>query len=396
MTRKAAAFGCHNIHDLREAARRFLPRGLFEFIDRGAEDELCLERDVAAFRRVRLLPRVLRDVSRADPAGELLGGPAAFPLAVAPTGGAGMVRHHGDLLLARAAAAAGVPFAISSASNMEVEQICRAGGRLWFQLYLWEDRSLSMAVVERARAAGCEALVVTADIPVSPNREYNRRNGFASPFRLGFGNAADILSHPRWFTAVMLRYLREGGMPAQANLPRPLAHAVTREAAPRARFRGDSLTWDEVARMRDGWPGRFVLKGLLRPDDAERAVALGVDGIVVSNHGGRSLDCAAATLEALPDVVAAVSGRAEVLVDSGVRRGSDIAKALALGARGVLAGRAPLYGLAAGGQAGVEYALDLLKEEFVRTMGLCGARDLSELDAGLLWRSPAEIPAGPS
>lgn len=380
----SGAFGCHNIHELREKARRFLPRGLFEFIDRGAEDELCLDRDVAAFRKVTLLPRVLRDVSAADPATILLGGPAAFPLAVAPTGGAGMVRHHGDLHLARAAAAAGVPFTISSASNMEVEAICAAGGRLWFQLYLWEDRALSMAVVDRARAAGCEALIVTVDIPVSPNREYNQRNGFASPFRLRPGNAADILSHPRWFVRVMLRYMRAGGMPMQANLPKAFRHAVTKQAAPRARFRGDSLTWDEVARMREGWKGKFVLKGILRPDDAARAVALGVDGIVVSNHGGRSLDCAAATLDALPGVVAAAGGKAEVLVDSGVRRGSDIAKALALGAKGVLAGRAPLYGLAAGGQAGVEYALGLLRTEFVRTMGLCGARDVSELDGGLL------------
>lgn len=379
-----SAFGCYNIHDLRDAARRFLPRGLFEFIDRGAEDELCLDRDVEAFRKVTLLPRVLRDVSKADPATTLLGGPSAFPLAIAPTGGAGMVRHHGDLHLARAAAVAGVPFTISSASNMEVEAVCAAGGRLWFQLYLWEDRALSMAVVDRARAAGCEALIVTVDIPVSPNREYNQRNGFASPFRLRPGNAADILSHPRWFASVMLRYMGRGGMPAQANLPKEFRHAVTKQAAPRARFRGDSLTWDEVAKMRESWKGKFVLKGILRPDDAERAVALGADGIVVSNHGGRSLDCAAASLEVLPAMVAAVGGRAEVLVDSGVRRGSDIAKALAFGAKGVLAGRAPLYGLAAGGQAGVEHALGLLKAEFVRTMGLCGARNVSELDAGLL------------
>lgn len=378
------AYGCYNVHDLRQAARRFLPRGLFEFIDRGSEDELCLDRDVAAFAGMKLLPRVLRDVSKANPATTLLGGPSAFPLAIAPTGGAGMVRHHGDLHLARAAAAAGVPFAVSSASNMEVEEICAAGGRLWFQLYLWEDRALSMAVVERARAAGCEALLVTVDIAVSPNREYNQRNGFSSPFRLRPGNAADILSHPRWFASVMLRYMRKGGMPMQANLPKEFRHAVTRQAARPARFRGDSLAWDEVARMREAWPGKFVIKGLMRPDDAERALALGADGIIVSNHGGRSLDCAPATLDALPAVVAAVAGKAEILVDSGVRRGSDIAKALVLGAKGVLAGRAPLYGLAVGGQAGVAHALGLLKAEFVRTMGLCGAREVAEFDAGLL------------
>ena len=381
-------FGCHNIHDLREKARRRLPRALFDFVDRGAEDELCLKRDFAAFAAIKLLPRVLRDVSRVDPSTTLLGGPAAFPLAIAPTGGAGLLWHRGDLHLARAAAGAGVPFIISSASNMEMEAICAAGGRLWFQLYLWEDRELSMSVVERARIAGCEALVVTVDIPVSPNREYNQRSGFSSPFRLRPGNAADILSHPRWLSGVMLRYLREGGMPVQANLPSQLRHRLTKRAAPRARFRGDTLTWDEVARMRDGWPGRFVIKGILRPDDAERAAGLGADAVIVSNHGGRSLDCAMPTLEALPAIVAAIGGKAEVLVDSGVRRGSDIAKALALGARGVLAGRGPLYGLAVGGEDGARFALDIFRTEFVRTMGLVGARDVSELDAGLL-------PAGP-
>lgn len=377
-------FGCYNVDDLYKAARRRLPRGLFDFLDRGTEDELSLALNRDAFRAVKLLPRVLRDVSKVDPSTTMLGGPAAFPLAIAPTGGAGLAWHKGDLHLARAAAKAGVPFTISSASTMEIEDVCAAGGRLWFQLYLWEERALSMAVVDRARAAGCEALLVTIDMPVPPNREYNQRSGFGSPFRLRPGNAVDILSHPRWFMGVMLPYMRSGGMPTQANLPPEYRHKVTKQAARPARFKGDTLTWDEVARMRDNWPGKFVLKGLTRPDDAERAVALGVDGIVVSNHGGRSLDCAVATIDALPGVVAAAGGKAEIFVDSGVRRGTDIAKALVLGATGVLAGRAPLYGLAIGGQPGVEHALGLLRSEFVRVMGLTGARDVSELDAGLL------------
>jgi isopentenyl diphosphate isomerase/L-lactate dehydrogenase-like FMN-dependent dehydrogenase len=382
-------FGCHNVEDLHDAARRRLPRGLFEFLDRGTEDELSLARNRQAFRAVGLLPRVLRDVSKVDPSTRLLGIPAAFPLAIAPTGGAGLAWHEGDLHLARAAAAAGVPFTISSASTMDVEAICAAGGRLWFQLYLWEDRSLSMAVVDRARAAGCEALIVTVDMPVPPNREYNRRSGFASPFRLRPSNVVDILSHPRWFVGVMLRYMRGGGMPTQANLPAEFRHKVTRQAARPARFKGDALTWDDVARIRDKWPGTFLLKGILRPDDAGRAVALGADGVIVSNHGGRSLDCAVPTLDALPGVVAAIGAQAEVFVDSGIRRGSDIAKAIVLGATGVLVGRAPLYGLAIGGQAGAEHAIGLLKSEFVRVMGLCGAAHVPELNAGLLAPMPS-------
>jgi (S)-mandelate dehydrogenase len=375
---------CYNIADLRERARRRLPRGIWEYAERGTEDEWAMARNRAAFERVAFRPRVLRGVQSVDTGTEILGKPSAFPLALAPTGAAGLLWYKGDLALARAAADAGVPFTISSASTMDLEQIAVAGGRIWFQLYYWEDRSLSHAVVDRARDLGCEALLITLDMPVPPNREYIHRNGFGTPFRLNARNALDVLGHPRWLAGVMGRYALDGGVPTQANLPDRLRAKVTKGAPPGALFKQDDLDWDAITVLRDRWPGKLLLKGVLHPEDAERALALGADGVVVSNHGGRALDSSMATLDALPAVVGAVGGRMTVLLDSGVRRGSDVVKALALGADSVLVGRAPLYGLAAAGQAGASRALELLRAETARTMAMLGARGVDEIDSGML------------
>ena len=375
---------CYNIADLRARARRRLPRGIWEYAERGVEDETGMARNRAAFEQVTFRPRVLRGVQAVDPGTTLFGKPAAFPLAVAPTGAAGLMWYQGDLVLARAAAAAGVPFTISSASTMDLEQIAVAGGRLWFQLYLWEDRALSYAVVDRARDLGCDTLFVTLDLPVPPNREYIQRNGFGTPFKLNARNTFDVLTHPRWLAGIMGRYMLAGGIPSQANLPDRLRAKVTRGAPPGALFKQDDLDWDGVRQLRDRWPGNFVLKGILHPEDAARALALGADGVVVSNHGARALDSSVATMAALPSIVDAVGGKMTILLDSGVRRGSDVVKAVALGADGVLAGRAPLYGLAAAGEAGVARALEILRTETVRTMAMLGARTVAEIDSRLL------------
>jgi len=380
----AADLACWNIADLRERARRRLPNGIWEYAERGTEDESGMARNRAAFDRVAFRPRVLRGVQSVDTDAEIFGRPSAFPLALAPTGAAGLLWYKGDLALARAAAAAGVPFTISSASTMDLEQIALAGGRIWFQLYYWEDRSLSHAVVDRARDLGCEALFVTLDMPVPPNREYIYRNGFGTPFRLNARNALDVLGHPRWLVGVMGRYALDGGVPTQANLPDRLRAKVTKGAPPGALFKQDDLDWEAIKVLRDRWPGKLVLKGVLHPEDAESALALGADGVVVSNHGGRALDSAMATLDALPSVAAAVGGKMTVMLDSGVRRGSDVVKALALGADLVLAGRAPLYGLATAGEAGASRALELLRAELARTMAMLGARKVAEIDSRLL------------
>lgn len=375
---------CCNIADLRDMARRRLPRGIWEYAERGTEDELGMGRNRAGFDRVTFRPRVLRGVADVDTSTRILGQRAALPLAIAPTGAAGLLWHDGDLALAKAAADAGVPFTISSASTMDLPLIAKAGGRLWFQLYLWEDKSLSMEVVDRAWDLGCDTLFVTLDMPVPPNREYIRRNGFGTPFRLNARNTLDVLTHPRWLAGVMGRYALQGGIPSQANLPTRLRRSVIKGAPPGALFKQDDLDWDGVRQLRDRWPGKLVLKGVLRADDAELALALGADGVVVSNHGGRALDSSAATLDCLPAIVAAVGGKMTVLLDSGIRRGSDIAKALVLGADAVLAGRAPLYGLAAGGEAGVAHALEIFRAETARTMAMLGARSVDELEPGLL------------
>jgi len=380
----APTFGCWNIADLREKARRRLPLGVWEYVERGVEDEHGLRRNRHALDAVTLKPHVARNVETVDPATNLLGCPASFPLAVAPTGAAGLLWHDGDLALAKAAARIGVPFTVSSASTMDIEQIAQAGGTIWFQLYMWADRSLSHAVVERARDLGCAALVVTLDLPVPPNREYLNRSGLGTPFRLNLTNFTDIMLHPRWLLGVMGRYALSGGIPSQANLPDRLRNKVTQAANPGALFKQDNLDWDELKQLRDRWPGKLVLKGMLRADDAVRAAAMGADAVVVSNHGGRSFDGSVASVDALPDIVAAAGNRIEVLLDSGVRRGSDVVKAVAMGAKGVLAGRAALYGLGAGGEDGVFRALDLLRAETVRSMGMLGVRDISEVDADLL------------
>ena len=378
-----ADLGCYNISDLRERARRRLPLGIWEYAERGVEDECGMARNRAAFDAITFRPRVLRGVETIDTTTEVFGKPLPFPLAVAPTGAAGLMWHKGDLALARAAARAGVPFIISSASTMDLEQILEAGGRQWFQLYLWEDRSLSHKVVDKAWHLGCEALFVTLDLPVPPNREYIQRNGFGTPFRLNARNAFDVLTHPRWLAGVMGRYALEGGIPTQANLPDRLRSKVTKGAPPGALFKQDDLDWDGVRKLRDRWPGKFVLKGILHPEDAERALAMGADGIVVSNHGGRAFDCSMASIEALPAIVDAVGGRMTVFLDSGVRRGSDVVKAVASGADAVLAGRAPLYGLAAYGEPGVARALELLRAETARTMAMLGARSIAEVKMAL-------------
>ncbi|WP_202392989.1 alpha-hydroxy acid oxidase [Alteraurantiacibacter buctensis] len=381
----APDLGCWNIADLRERARARLPRGVWEYLERGVEDETGMARNRAAFDRLQFRPRVLRDVSAIDVSTEVFGRKAALPLALAPTGAAGMMWYQGEAHLARAAAKAGLPFTISSAGTMELEDICAQGGNQWFQLYLWRDRELSYDVVRRAHAAGCEALFVTLDLPVMPNREYLHRNGYGMPVKANRKNVPDMLAHPRWLLGVLGRYLlHDGALPTQSNLPQGLRQSLAKGAKPGAHFKQDDLDPEGIRRLRDLWPGKLVLKGVLHPDDARLALDLGADGVVVSNHGGRALDHSLAAIDALPAIVEAVGGRMTVFLDSGVRRGSDIVKARALGADMVLVGRAALYGLSAGGEAGVTRTLDLLREEVVRTMGMLGARNWDEVGPQVL------------
>ena len=371
-----------SIDDLRAAARRRLPRLVFDFFDGGAESETTLSDNRQAFERVRLLPRALVDVSQVSTRCTVLGAPADYPLAIAPTGGVGYGRHGGDLAIARAAAKHGIPYTLSTSATASIEEVARiAPGRLWFQAYVLKNQDFFHTLIERARAADYEALVITVDLPVGGKRERDVRNGFRTPFRLTHRSFGDVAAHPRWALA-LLRH----GMPVNKNLiglqrdvtsVAGLASAVGRNYDP-------SFDWDRLAQVRDRWPRKLIVKGILRPDDADRLVRLGADAVVVSNHGGRQLDGACATLDALPGVVEAVAGRIPVWLDGGVRRGVDILKARALGAEGVLVGRATLYGAVAAGEAGAHRALQILTEELVRAMKLCGVRSIEDIDETLL------------
>ncbi|MEJ8570481.1 alpha-hydroxy acid oxidase [Microbaculum marinum] len=378
---RSRASKARNIANLREAARKRLPRGIFDFIDGGAEDEVTLQANSAAFGRHRLMPRVLVDVSKPDLRSTILGSGRGLPFAIGPTGGMGFVWPRGDLALARAAADADIPFALSTTSSVSIEDLReRIDGPLWFQSYIFRQCDFTEKLIRRADAADYEALIITVDLPVGGNRERDYRNDFAVPFRLTGRNVLDFALHPEWvYTTLRRGYPRFGNM--EDFVP---SHDSSTVASTVGRNYDPSFSWDGLKRIRDLWPRKLVVKGVVHPGDAAALADLGADAIVVSNHGGRQLDGAPATLDALAAVKAAVSGRADVLLDGGVRRGSDVFKALALGADAVMIGRATLYGLAAAGQFGAERAVSILRQELTRTMQLCGATSIDSIDAQYL------------
>lgn len=371
-----------SIADLRRIAQRRLPRSVFEFIDGGAEDEVTLADNRAAFERIRLVPRVLVDVSQPKLESEILGLPAAAPFVIAPMGSCVLAWPGADLAIARAAASLGIPYTLSTMSTTSLERVAKEiSGRLWFQLYVLRERAFTESLVERARAADYETLVVTVDLPTGGKRERDLRNGISIPLRVDARHCMEALTHPGW-TLGMLR----SGMPQFENVRGLLGQGDPNLtiAAKVGRNLDAAFDWHSLARIRDRWPRKLVVKGVMHPADAARLVDIGVDGIWVSNHGGRQLDGAIASAQALPAVRAAVQGRAPLLIDSGVRRGVDALKAIASGAQAAAVGRAALFGAAAGGEAGVRRALDILIDELARAMQLSGVARLSEADASLL------------
>ncbi len=381
----------YNIHDLRALAQRRLPRVAWDYLERGAEDDVTLAANRTAFERIHFRPSTLVDVSGRSLQHELFGQRYAAPFGIAPTGAAGLYCFDADVALARAAAAAKVPFVLSTASFVAMERVAReAGGNKWFQLYMSKDRTSAEGLVRRALDAGFEALVVTTDVPVGANREYNLRNGFTIPFNINARNVLDGLLHPRWLTQVFLRTLLSSGVPRFQNVDARVGDRIIAKDLSAFRARRDALDWSDIAWLRTLWPRKLLVKGVLTAEDARLAVQHGVDGVVVSNHGGRQLDGAVAALDALPEIVDAVGSQAAVLFDSGVRRGSDIVKALALGADFVFCGRATLYGASVGGEAGVSRALELLHTETDRVMALIGCCSVDTLGRHYL-RMPGAI-----
>jgi (S)-mandelate dehydrogenase len=368
-----------NIEDLRRMARRRLPRIAFDYIEGGVDDEHCLARNEAAFARHPLLPRYLVDVARRDQSAMLFERKYASPFGIAPTGLAGLFRTGADLMLAEAAAAADLPFVMSGASTASLEEAARvAPAHAWYQLYCARDPKISEDMIRRARDAGLGALVLTVDIPVNAKRERNLRNGFALPLHLKARVIAEALTHPAW----LVEYLRHG-MPQFDNWT-PYVQDGGNTNAFFARQTPATVTWRDLETFRRLWPHHLVVKGILHPDDATRAVQAGVDGIWVSNHGGRQLDRAPAALDALAAIRAAVGGRTTLMLDGGVRRGADIVTALCLGAQFVFVGRATLYGAAAGGLPGVRRAIKILRDEIDRVMAQMGCPSLAQLDANCL------------
>lgn len=372
------------IRDLREMARRRLPALVFEYLEGGAEEEITLRRNRAAYDEIALMPRMLRRIGGTSLGGDLLGRPAPIPMAVAPTGFNGLLWPKGDLALARAAAAAGIPFVQSTVSNAPMEQVAAIPGlRHWMQLYVFQSQQAVEMLVSRAEAAGSEALVLTVDGSVFGNRPWDKRN-----YRTGteptLARKLEMLTHPRW----MIDLIRHG-QPVFGTLapmlPEGKGDMVSATGWLRDQMDPD-LDWDRVAWLRRIWPRRLILKGLLAADDVERAIRIGADAVVLSNHGGRQLDGVPSPVEVLEQVAPIAKGHLSLLIDSGIRRGSDIVKALALGADGVLVGRAGLYGLGAAGTPGAMRAHAILREEAERTAALLGCASRAALGPDCLFR----------
>ncbi|HTE15936.1 MAG TPA: alpha-hydroxy acid oxidase [Burkholderiales bacterium] len=372
--------GFYNTADLREAARRRLPKGLFEFMDRGNDDEVAMRENRAAMESIKLSPRVLNDVSVRNQEITLFGKKQKTPVIVAPTGSAGLAWYEGEIALARAAKAHGVPFTLALGSMTKLERVAaEAGGTLWFQFYMWPERKLSHQVIARAKEAGFEALVFTVDTPVAPGREYNLRNGMTIPFKFTSRNTLDVLTHPRWLAGVWLRYMLTSGTPRYQNFPQETQTKITALPMGRSSNFCPNITWNDVRELRRLWPHPLIVKGIQHAHDAVIAADCGADAVVISNHGGRVLDAAPAPILTLPKVVDAVGKRITVIVDSGFRRGADVIKALALGANAVMLGRAPLHGVAAAGEAGARRALQIYRDEVDRVLALVGCTDVAQL-----------------
>lgn len=366
-----------NIADLRRTARRRLPRFLFDYVDGGAYDEKTMRRNEAAFDRWRYRHRVLVDVSARKLGVTLLGRDEALPLALGPTGFAGLLWPQGEIAAARAAEAAGIPFCLSTASICSMEEVRAATTRpFWFQLYVTKDRGITRDLVARADAAGCSALVLTVDIAMRTNRERDARNRFATRSAIGLANWASMMRRPAWCLG-MLRApkARFGNL---ASIP-AAGRGIMSQGEFVARNMDFSINWNDLDWLRGQWKRKLIVKGICHPDDAARAAAAGADALVVSNHGGRQLDSEMATIEALPAVVDRVGDTAEVIFDGGLRRGQNVVKALALGARSCIVGRAFLYGLATAGTPGVARAIDILKDEIDSTISHIGITDVREL-----------------
>jgi L-lactate dehydrogenase (cytochrome) len=377
---------CNSISDLRRAAMRRLPKSIFDFVDGGADDEITLSRSITGFGRYELVPRVLVDVSEVDLSTRVLGQEIDFPVILAPVGLNRLLHPLGETAVARAAARAGTIHCVSAMSSTSIENVAATSSSpRWFQIYVWRDRGLLKEFFARCRESGFRALCLTVDVPAIGNRERDLRNGMTIPPRITPSTVLDAIRHPGWCWGLVtgpritMANVIGRGESGRADVT-ALSTYVNSQFDP-------SVTWDDLAWMLEQWGGPFAIKGVLGVEDALRAVDMGVGAIVVSNHGGRQLDHAPTSIDVLPEIVDAIDGRAEVILDGGVRRGTDVVKAVALGASCCMVGRPYLYGLAAAGEAGVSRALELIRAEFRRAMALLGCRSVTDLDRSFVRRT---------
>jgi L-lactate dehydrogenase (cytochrome) len=374
----------NSIEDLRREARRRVPRAIFEYADRGSYDEVTYRRNLADLAAIELRQRVMVDVSQQQLSTTVLGERWEIPLGIGPTGLTGLFHANGEMLGARAAHAFGVPFCLSTMSICSIEDVAGFVKKpFWFQVYLMRDRSFNAELLERAKAANCSAIMLTVDMPVQGVRRRDPKNGLSIPPKLTLRNAFEIAMRPGWAFKVLTGRRRtfgnlEARMKNTGGL-KTLSEWIAQQFDP-------TVTWKDLAWLRERWPRKIIIKGILDPEDAKLAVEHGVDAMVVSNHGGRQLDGARSTISALPGIVDAVAGRCEVLFDGGVRSGQDVLRALALGARGCLMGKAFLYALAARGEAGVTLALDIIRKELAVSLALTGANDVARVTRDVLVR----------
>jgi len=381
-----------NIEDLRVMARRRVPKALFEYVDGGSYDELTLRANRADLDAIRLRQRVMVDTSTRDLSTTMLGEKVAMPVAIAPTGLTGLIHGDGEILAARAAEAAGLKFCLSTLSICTIEDVASAVKRpIWYQLYVFKDRGFARAMIERASAVGCTTMFLTVDLPYRGQRHADIKNGLTVPPRLTLRNCWDIATKPNWAMSVLMGKRKSfGNLDSYLGSQPGYAPSVLKTGSWATSNSDQSLNWRDLDWIRERWTGKLVLKGILDAEDAKRAAEEGVDGIVVSNHGGRQLDGAAGSISALPYIVDAVGDRLEVLFDGGVRSGHDVFKALANGARGCLIGRAYLYGLAAMGEAGVAAALEVIRESFDNAMILTGTTAVNQITREKLYRAPLQ------
>ena len=383
----------YNIDDLRRQAKKRLPRGIFEYVDRGAEDEVALRHNTEIYRSLKIKNRVLMNVSERTTETEIFGRKLSMPFGISPTASAGLVCEGGEVGLARAATRMGVVCTAATSALTSMEEIHEAGDEnLWFQLYMWTDMDLTARFVERIKSAGYNTMLITVDGPVNSNREYNYHNGFAMPLRYSPRLISQILANPGWCLRVLApQYLKRGHF-RKVNNPPELASKLTQTEVELSYTKPAAQDWSNVKRIRDMWPGNLLVKGLQSAEDAVIAADIGLQGVVLSNHGGRYLDSAPAPLEVIPEVRGAVGDRIKILIDSGARRGGDIVKAIALGADMVMSGRPTLYGSAVAGEAGSYRALEIFKTEMDRVMAQIGVNRIEELGPRIFWNPPDWVP----